>query len=114
MSKLYIAIFSTFLLSNPIWAYSAGQVTETNSLSKAALEMQSANYRGTQTDVIIKSSTRPYSHESQKNNSLSSAVLARQGVKVNLLIGSDSKVTYSRHSNTSEKNNSLAHGALAK
>jgi len=57
---------------------------------------------------------KPYTHESQKNNSFFRGVLAKQGVTVNLRINADSEVSYSRDSDTSEKNNSLFHGAMAK
>jgi len=113
MIRLQITILTTFLLSNPIWAYSADPATETNSVSKAAIEISAANYKP-QTGAKTDSSSTAYTHESEKNNSLFHGALAKQGVKMNIVISRDSKVNYSPSTDTSEKNNSLFHGAMAR
>lgn len=113
MTKLYISIFSVFLLSNPILVLSAPPVTEINSVPRAVLEIMAKNYQP-QTDDKIETPSIPYTHESEKNNSLYRATLAIQGVTVNLRLNSASDVSYSRYTNTSEKNNSLYRGAMEK
>lgn len=113
MTKLYITMLSTFLLSNTVWAYSPALMTETNSLSKAVLEIVAMDNQSQKNDTIETSST-PYTHESEKNNSLARGVLAKQGVDVHLSFNSASKVSYSRDAYTNEKNHSLSHGAMAK
>ncbi len=116
MTKLYIAILSTFLLSNTVWANSTAPIIENNSLSKAMLEINARDYRPeTEPQIEISSTPFPITHESEKNNSLFRGALAKQGVDINLLINNTSKTSYSRYApHLSEQNNSLYRGALAK
>ncbi len=110
MTKLLITLLSSLLLASTALAKPASQVTETNSLSRAMLEMvaQDNQYQG---DV---EQARVSTHESQKANSLAHAVLAIQGVETNIRVNSESEVSYRHYSSDSEKNNSLSRGALAK
>ncbi len=109
--KLYITMLSTLLLANTTaFAKPVSQVTETNSLSRAALEMVAQDNASQKNIKPAKLDT----HESQKANSLAHAVLAIQGVKTNIRVNSESEVDYSHYSSESEKNNSLGRGALAK
>jgi len=112
MTKLSIAMLSTFLLSTAVWASPAAQSTEINSFHKAVLEKAAQNNHS----QVNTTPSAPYTHESEKNNSLPRAVLALQGTKMNLVLNSASDVSYSHDSdlNTSEQYNSLSHGALAK
>ncbi len=111
MTKLFITMLSTLLLANTAAiAKPASQVTETNSLPRAILEMV-AQDNVAQEDIQQATSA---THESQKGNSLSHAVLALQKVPTNLRINSESEVSYTHYSSESEKNNSLSRGALAK
>lgn len=110
MMKLYIILLSSLLLANAALAKPASEMMETNSFSAAILERASQDSQPT----ISTEPARPYTHESEKTNSLSRAVLAIQKVNVNLSINSESEVSYSRYSHESEKNNSLGRGALAR
>ena len=110
MTKLFLTLLSVFILSHTAWALPVAHVTETNSLSKAVLEIAAM---GTQPQSNAKLET-PYTHESEQNNSLARAVLAKQGVNVNLRFNAASVVNYSRYNYTSEQNNSLSRGALSK
>ena len=110
MTKLILTLLSTVMLSNVAWAQPVAHLTETNSLSKAVLEMAAMNAQPQKNAKV----EIPYSHESEKNNSLSRAVLAKQGVKVNLHFDRTSEVSYSRYTNKSEQYNSLVRGAMAK
>jgi len=114
MTKLTITLLSTliFSLSNIAWAHPTHQRTEVNSYHKAVLE-RAAHHNHSQ---IATTPSAPYTHESEKNNSLPRAVLALQGTKMNLVLNSASDVSYARDSDldTSEQYNSLSHGALAK
>jgi len=112
MTKLCTSLFSVLLLSAPVLAYSAPPMMESNSLHKATLEITADNYNP-QTEVI-KTASAPYTHETERNNSLFRGALAKQGVAVNLRIDASSEVSYSRYSTASEQNNSLFRGALAK
>lgn len=107
MTKLFTTL-SVLLLASSVAI--ANPVTETNSLSKAALEMVA------QDDQAQKNGEKAMlnTHESQKGNSLSHAVLAIQKVGYNLRINSESEVDYTQYSYESEKNNSLGRGALAR
>ncbi|MBL1319642.1 MAG: hypothetical protein COA63_001090 [Methylophaga sp.] len=109
--KIYVTILSTLLLANTAaFAKPISQVTETSSLSRAVLEMvaqDDSTHENVEQAVLD-------THESQKANSLSHAVLAIQGVKTNLRLNSDSEVSYSQYSHEDEKNNSLGRGALAR
>ena len=108
--KLTITILLSILLSTTVFARSASEITETNSLSRAMIEMMAQD---NQPQGKIEQA-RVDSHESQKANSLAHAVLAKQGVNTNIRINSESEVDYSHYSSESEKNNSLGRGALAK
>ena len=110
MIKLYITLLSTLLLSNVAIAKPVNQVVDTNSFSGAILEMVAKD----SSPAISSEPAVPYTHESEKTNSLSRAVLAMQKVNVNLRINSESEVNYSGDSHESEKNNSLGRGALAR
>ena len=110
MTKLLITLLSSLLLASTALAKPASQVTETNSLSRAMLEMVTQDNQ-LQGDV---EQARVGTHESQKANSLAHAVLAIQAVNTNLRVNSESKVDFSHYSTESEKNNSLSRGALAK
>jgi len=112
MTKLTLSILSTLLLSTAVWAQSPAQNSPINSLSQAILEMVD-DERVPHTNSAV---TTPYSHESEKYNSLARGALAKQQVSLNLRLNSASKVDYSRYTETSEKNkyNALSHGALAK
>jgi hypothetical protein len=112
MTKLYITLFSTLLLANTAaFAKPISQVTETNSLSGAVLEMVAQDDDSSRESV---EQATLDTHESQKGNSLSHAVLAMQKVDTNIRINSKSEVSYNPYSLESEKNNSLARGALVK
>ncbi|MFW5447590.1 MAG: hypothetical protein ACKE8G_05580 [Methylophagaceae bacterium] len=110
MTKLSIFLLASFFLSSIASAQPYARLNETNSLSRAALEIMAMNNEA-QTNV---EAATPYTHESQKNNSLARGALAKQGVAVNLRFNSDSVASYSRDATASEKNNSLSRGALAK
>jgi len=113
MAKLLITILSAFLFSNIVWANPAVPMIENNSLSKAMIKIVARDYQPKTAPKIETSSTH-YTHERTKNSSFLGAVLAKQGVKMNLIINSESKVNYSRHKYTGNHNNSLFLGALAK
>ncbi|PHS22561.1 MAG: hypothetical protein COA83_11585 [Methylophaga sp.] len=110
MKIFFITLLPALLLTNIVLAKPASEVTETNSFTGAILEMASQDSYPT----IRTEPATPYTHESEKTNSLSRAVLAIQKVNVNLSINSASEVSYSRYSHESEKNNSLGRGALAR
>ena len=109
MTKLFITLISTLVLSNTVVAAPINHISNT-SLYGAIHENVSANAQSNKTSTIA----TPYTHESQKYNSLFASVLAIQGVKANIVINANSHVDYSRHKDTREQNNSLFHGALAK
>ena len=110
MTKLFIAIFASLFLSGVALAQPSGQLTETNSLSKAMLEKMAMHHEPKMNGKV----ETHYTHESEKHNSLARAVLAIQGVKVNVIVNADSEVDYSRYDHASEQNNSLSRGAMAK
>ncbi|NQY26475.1 MAG: hypothetical protein HRT92_04780 [Piscirickettsiaceae bacterium] len=110
MNRLLITLLLTFLLSNIAWAKQASQLIETNSLSKAAIEISALNAPSpTNTELAT-----PYTHASEKNNSLFRAVLAIHESQIRFRFSSDSKVrdSRSRYTSKNEQNNSLAHGAI--
>lgn len=110
MNKLLISLLSTLLLSNIASAQPSAHLYEANSLSKAVLEKVAIETKDI--EVNVKAAT-PYTHESQQNNSLSRAALAKQRTKVFRITAEG--VSYSRYApHESERNHSLAHGALAK
>tara|TARA_R110000772_G_scaffold21510_1_gene59059 strand:- start:654 stop:986 length:333 start_codon:yes stop_codon:yes gene_type:complete len=74
MKHISIIIFSTgIILSNVAWANPINQPS-TNSLSEAALEINAKN-APSQTNA---EAAKPYTNESEKNNSLSRGALALQ------------------------------------
>lgn len=109
MAKLIISLISILALSNSVVADPVNHMSN-NSLYEAIHENVSANTQVAKTSTMAK----PYSHDSQKYNSLFASVLAIQGVKANIVIDANSKVNYSRSKDTREQNNSLFRGALAK
>ena len=113
-AKIHITILTTFLLSNSAWADSPRlPIIETASLTTMALEINARNYRS-KVPPTIKAPSIPFTHEREKNNSLYSAVLAKQGVKINLIINSESKITSTRPSYKNERTNSLFGRVLAR
>jgi hypothetical protein len=111
MTKLYITLFFTFLVSNSAWAYPPGQLTEYNSLSKAALEIAAMdNPASSNVEKAV-----PYTHASEQYNSLFHGALAKQGVNENIHLNAQSEVNYSRKaSHSKEEYNSLSRGAMAR
>ncbi|PHS69293.1 MAG: hypothetical protein COB23_06655 [Methylophaga sp.] len=114
MTKLIVTVLSTFILSSAVWAQPYAHINGTNSLSQAVLKIASMRSQP-QVDVKVEPSS-PYTHESEQYNSLSRAVLAIQGAKVNIRLNAATEVTYARHSDAvvSQRYNSLSRGALAK
>lgn len=110
MTKILIPLFSALLLSTTVSAKPASELTDRNSLPKAVLEMAHQENKS----YTNKDHATPYTHESEKNNSLVRGALAKQGAQVNFRFNSDSEVSYSRDATKSENNNSLSRGALAK
>lgn len=89
MKNVPIIILSTFMLSNVAWGNPVIQPT-TNSLSKAALEINAMN-----TQPQKYTNVAPvYTHESEKNNSLAHAVLAIQ--EANMKVDSANAISYSQ------------------
>jgi len=115
MTKLLITALSSFLLSTSVWANSTvtAPMIENNSLSKAVLEIVEKDYQP-KTAPQIETPSRPYTHESEKNNSLFHGALAKQGVNVNIRINSASEIDYSRQSSEERDHNSLFRAVLAK
>ncbi len=109
MRKLFISLSLGLILPNTVMANPVNHMSNA-SLYGAIHENVLANAQSNETSNIA----RPYTHESQKYNSLFASVLAIQGVKANIVINANSKVDYSRHKDISEQNNSLFRGALAK
>jgi hypothetical protein len=107
MKNVPIIILSTFMLSNVAWANPVIQPT-TNSLSKAALEINAMN---TQPQKYTKVAP-VYTHESEKNNSLAHAVLAIQ--EANMKVDSANAVTYSQTRPTYGQQNSFYGAVLEK
>lgn len=105
MTKVFVTMLLTFLLSSTAWA----QLTEINSLPKAALEIHAMNAPAQTTGDI----ETPYTHDVEKNNSLARGALAKQGVKVSLRINADSTINYTRNKDVSERYNSFYRGVLA-
>ncbi len=89
MKKLSIIILSSFMLSSAAWAKPIIQPT-TNSLSQAALEINAMNAQPQKHMGVAKIST----HQSEKNNSLTHAVLAIQ--EMNMKAGPDSEISYTQ------------------
>ncbi|MDB2705134.1 hypothetical protein N9Y67_01185 [Pseudomonadota bacterium] len=111
MTNLPLTLFLAFLVSNSAWAYLPGQLIEYNSLPKAAPEIAPMDNPAS---LNVEKAT-PYTHESEKYNSLFHGALAKQGVGENIHLNAESEVNYSRkvyHSN--EKYNSLSRGAMAR
>jgi hypothetical protein len=107
MKNVPIIILSTFMLSNVAWGNPVIQPT-TNSLSKAALEINAMN---AQPQKNLKAST-VYTHESEKNNSLAHAVLAIQ--EANMKVDSANAVSYSQTRSTHGQHSSFYGAVLEK
>lgn len=106
MTKLSIILFASLFLSGI--ASAQMHTITTNSLPRAALAITAMNNPHETTGKV----TTHYSHNDEKNNSLARGALARQGVKVSILVTADSKPRYSRYEQLGERNNSLPRGAL--
>jgi hypothetical protein len=107
MKNIPIILLSTFMLSNVALGNPVIQPT-TNSLSKAALEINAMN---AQSQKYTKAAP-VYTHESEKNNSLAHAVLAIQ--EANMKVDSTNVVTYSQPSTTHGQYNSFYGAVLEK
>jgi anion-transporting ArsA/GET3 family ATPase len=92
MKNVPIIILSTFMLSNVAWGKPVIQPT-TNSLSKATLEINAMNAQPHPQKYTKVSSVN--THENEKDNSLSHAVLAIQ--EANMKVDSTNVVNYSQN-----------------
>ncbi|PHS32450.1 MAG: hypothetical protein COA95_03980 [Methylophaga sp.] len=110
MTKSTLFLFASIFASSIVSAEPYARLNETNSISRAALEIM-AMHNPPQQNV---EHVTPYTHESEKNNSLGRAALAKQGTKVNLRFNSDSVIRYSRDVRKSDNNNSFFRRALAR
>lgn len=108
MTKLSITLFANLFLLSIASAQTHTHMITTNSLPRAALEITAMNNPHETTGKVA----THYSHNDEKNNSLARGALARQGVKVNILVTADSELCYSRYEQSGEQNNSLSRGAL--
>lgn len=110
MTKLSISILSMLLVSTTVWAHSPAQPTEVNSFYRAVIERSVQNNHS----QVKTEPSSPYTHETEKGNSLFRAALALQGSQVNLRLNSASEVSYSRYTDSRQTYNSLFLGAMAK
>lgn len=107
MKNISLVILSTLMLSSDVWANSVTQVT-TNSLSQAVLEINAMN-APVQTNMTP---AKPYSNESEKNNSLSRAALAIQ--EAHTKNRSNNKMSYTTSKSTTKYQNSFYGAVLEK
>lgn len=107
MKHISIIILSTCILSNVAWADSVIQPT-TNSLSEAVLEINAKN-APPQTNL---EPAKPYTNESEKNNSLSRGALAMQ--EAHMKSPSNGVVIHSATKSTTTHQNSFYGAVLEK
>jgi hypothetical protein len=105
--SVLLCLFPMFMSAAP-----NSQASDSSSFYNAILEKQTSTAE--QQGQSTPSPSAANIHIREQYNSLSHAVLAKQGVKQNILINSASQISYSPIDPTSERNNSLSHGALAK
>jgi hypothetical protein len=107
MKTVFISLMSTLLISNIAWGQPASETTSNTASKSEAIATQAKH---------TAKAYKPYTNESQKNNSLFRGALAIHQMNVKRAMKDQPKqiiTTAKPYTNASEKHNSLARAALA-
>lgn len=107
MKPLFSCLIPTLLISNIAWAEPVKHTT-INSISEAMIQITARTAKPQEHSMVF----RPYTHESEKNNSLSRAALAIQ--EKNVKVERNIEINDSHTNSSNIRTNSLFDAVLVK